>query len=613
VAVLASVCGVPAASAAPAPPLNSAIDAPLFYQLLIGELELRSGEPGNAYQVILDAARRTREEVLFRRAVDIALQARAGDQALAATRDWRNALPESLDAVRTQVQILVALNRLGDTVEPLRRLIALTPEADRPGLIAALPRFLQRAPDRRQAAAVVEEVLQPMRGSGAAGVAAQVAIGRAWLAAGEADRALALAEAAYAEDPKAPGPMLLALELLQTRPQAEHLVLGYLKQPGAEPALRLAYVGALTSAQRLVDAAAQLEIATREQPTLAAPYLTLGAVRLELRQPQEAEVALLRYVELVQAQARAQAPLPGPAAAPASAAAAASAAPAAAAPAAAAPAAAAAAAAASEDDDEDETRTAQNLVRAWLLLARAAEMRNDDAAAEAWLARIDEPQRTLEVQQRRAALLVRQGKVAEARALVREVPEQAPGDARAKLSAEAQVLRDAKLWSQSYEVLADATRRFPDDVELLYEQAMIAEKLDRLGDMERLLRRVIELRPEHPHAHNALGYSLADRNLRLPEARQLIVRALELQPGDPFITDSLGWVEFRLGNREEALRLLRQAYNARPDTEIGAHLGEVLWSLDQRDEARRIWGEAKRRDSANEVLRGTLERLGVDL
>ena len=598
VAVLASVCGVPAASAAPTPPLNSAIDAPLFYQLLIGELELRTGQPGNAYQVILDAARRTREEVLFRRAVDIALQARAGDQALAATRDWRSALPESLDAVRTQVQILVALNRLTDTVEPLRRLIELTPEADRPGLIAALPRFLQRAPDRRQAAAIVEEVLQPMRGSGATGVAAQVAIGRAWLAAGEADRALALAEAAYAEDPKAPGPMVLALELLQTRPQAERIVLGYLKQPGAEPALRLAYVGVLTTAQRLVDAAEQLEIATREQPTLAAPYLTLGAVRLELRQPSEAEAALLRFVELVQSQARVQGP--GSAAAPASAASA--------------PApAGAATTAATAADDEDEARTTQNLVRAWLLLARAAEMRGDDAVAEAWLARIEDPQRTLEVQQRRAALLVRQGKVAEARALVREVPEQAPGDARAKLSAEAQVLRDARLWSESYEVLADASRRFPDDVDLLYEQAMIAEKLDRLGTMEELLRRIIELRPEHPHAHNALGYSLADRNLRLPEARQLIVRALELQPGDPFITDSLGWVEFRLGNREEALRLLRQAYNARPDTEIGAHLGEVLWSLDQREEARRIWGEAQRRDAGNDVLRGTLERLGVDL
>ena len=97
--------------------------------------------------------------------------------------------------------------------------------------------------------------------------------------------------------------------------------------------------------------------------------------------------------------------------------------------------------------------------------------------------------------------------------------------------------------------------------------------------MERLLRRVIELKPDHPHAHNALGYSLADRSLRLPEAKTLIQQGAELAPGDPFITDSLGWVEYRMGNRDEALRWLRQAYAARPDTEIAAHLGEVLWAM----------------------------------
>ena len=141
----------------------------------------------------------------------------------------------------------------------------------------------------------------------------------------------------------------------------------------------------------------------------------------------------------------------------------------------------------------------------------------------------------------------------------------------------------------------------------------MAEKLDRLDDMERLLRRVIEIKPDNAHAHNALGYSLADRRLRLPEARQLVQRALELLPGDPFITDSLGWVEFRMGNGQEAVRLLRQAYAARPDTEIAAHLGEALWSLGQRDEARRVWGEAKGRDAGNDVLRETLARLRVDL
>jgi Flp pilus assembly protein TadD len=124
---------------------------------------------------------------------------------------------------------------------------------------------------------------------------------------------------------------------------------------------------------------------------------------------------------------------------------------------------------------------------------------------------------------------------------------------------------------------------------------------------------VIALKPDDAHAHNALGYSLADRGQRLPEARQLIERALQLAPGDPFITDSLGWVEFRLGNKDAALRLLRQAYASRPDTEIGAHLGEVLWALGQRDEARRIWLESKGRDAANEVLRETLARLRVDL
>jgi len=162
-------------------------------------------------------------------------------------------------------------------------------------------------------------------------------------------------------------------------------------------------------------------------------------------------------------------------------------------------------------------------------------------------------------------------------------------------------------------MLVAANQRFPDDADLLYEQSMTADKLGRVGEMERLLRRVIELEPEHYHAHNALGYALADRNLRLPEAKALIVRALELSPGEPFITDSLGWVEYRLGNNEAALHHLRTAYRARPDPEIGAHLGEVLWVTGRQDQARSIWREARERDAANEVLRETLARLRVTL
>ena len=142
---------------------------------------------------------------------------------------------------------------------------------------------------------------------------------------------------------------------------------------------------------------------------------------------------------------------------------------------------------------------------------------------------------------------------------------------------------------------------------------MMEEKLSHVDEMERLLRRVIALRPDHHHAHNALGFSLADRGPRLPEAKALIEHALELAPGEPFITDSLGWVEYRMGNRVEAIKQLTRAYNSRPDPEIAAHLGEVLWVDGQRDEARRILREGTSRDQGNDVLRETVARLKVDL
>jgi Flp pilus assembly protein TadD len=179
--------------------------------------------------------------------------------------------------------------------------------------------------------------------------------------------------------------------------------------------------------------------------------------------------------------------------------------------------------------------------------------------------------------------------------------------------AEAQMLREAKHWKDAAQVLATASTRFVDDADLLYEQAMVEDKLEHYADMERLLRKVIALKSDHAHAYNALGYSLADRNLRLSEAKQLIQKALDFTPGDPFIIDSLGWVEFRLGNHADAARLLRKAYAARPDIEIAAHLGEVLWSMGQREEARRIWVDARGRDASNQVLRETLARLKVGL
>jgi tetratricopeptide (TPR) repeat protein len=376
--------------------------------------------------------------------------------------------------------------------------------------------------------------------------------------------------------------MLLAIELMPIQPDAEAMVVRYVSQPQADIGVRLSYVTALTRSQRYAEAAQQLDRLTQAEPNLAAPWLTLGALRLDMKQPREAEAALKRYVELVQKQPAA--PSDNSDAADADAA-----------------------------DATGEAGDDRRLTQAWLLLAQIAEQRGDLKAAEAWLAKIDDPKSALDVQSRRASLLARQGQMAQARELIRRMPERNDEEARNKVLAEVQLLREFKRWREAVDVMAAANKRFPDDADLLYEQAMLEDKLDHYAEMERLLQRVIALKPDNPHAHNALGYSLADRSVRLPEAKTLIQRAMTLAPGDPFIVDSMGWVEFRMGNRDEALRWLRQAYSSRPDTEIAAHLGEVLWAAGKRDEARRVWQDARGRDAANEVLKETLARLKVSL
>ncbi len=586
-AVLMAVAGVwPAhAQTTTAAVENSALDAQMMYQLLIGEIELRAGDAGSAYEVMLDAARRAKDEQLFRRATDIALEARAGDQALAAVKAWRTTVPASLEALRFQVQLLVALNRTPESLEPLKALLAQTPEAGRSAAIAALPRFFGRTADQKQAATLLEQALAPYLDGSDTATASRVALGRAWLNAKDPVKALEQAQRAHRRDPAAEAPAMLATELLPGSPAAEAIVLAHLTAQPESHAVRLNYVRMLTGSQRYAEAIDQLETVTRIAPTLTPPWLTLGALQLELRHPVEATAALQKFVQLAQAGAAPEAAKP----------------------------AAVAAADGEDDDDGNVSATNEALTQAWLLLAQAAEQQGDYKAAEGWLAKVDNPQRLLEVQSRRASVLAHQGKVKEAVDLIRQVPERTGDDSRAKALAEAQVLRDVKLWTEAGAVLTAANEKFPDDVELLYEESMIAEKLDHLDEMERLLRRVIALKPDHHHAYNALGYSLAERNLRLPEAKVLIQKALALSPGEPFITDSLGWVEFRLGNRDEALRLLRGAYQSRPDPEIGAHLGEVLWVAGQRDEARRVLREARSRDATNDVLREMLTRLRVDL
>ncbi len=601
----APVAAPMAAASQPLAAQVSALDDRLLYQLLVAEIALSRGDTSTAYDWILDAARRTRDDALFRRAVDIALRARAGERALAATQAWRTASPRSADPLRLQLQILLLQNRVDALAEPLQALLALAAPAERVAIITTLPRLMQRVQNPQQVAALFDRVLRPYVDDPQARLAARVTLARAWIRAKDSDRALELARRARGDEPGSPAAAAVALELIDEEPEAEALVRAYLARADADAAIRLGYARALTIAHRYADATAVLRDAVRLQPADPGPWLSLGALYLETKEPARSEEALRRYLELTADAGPTgdRGATPASPTSPTAAPTAAAAAPSAVSP--------APANAAASPTDARAAATADGRRQAWLMLAEAAEQRQDWAAADAWLARVDDPARALQVAARRASMLARQGRLDAARETIRAATVQGSDGERAKVLAEVSLLYEAKQWQSGHALLDAALERDSYDADFLYQQSMFAEKLGRHDEMETLLRRVIALRPEHAAAYNALGYALADRNQRLPEARELIVRALELSPGDPFITDSLGWVEFRLGNVDAALQALHKAYAARPDAEIAAHLGEVLWSIGRADEARRVWREGRNRDAGNDVLAETLTRLRV--
>jgi len=216
----------------------------------------------------------------------------------------------------------------------------------------------------------------------------------------------------------------------------------------------------------------------------------------------------------------------------------------------------------------------------------------------AWLAKV-----------RVAAMMGKLGKVVEARKYLADLPAVTIEQRVQVRQAEAQLLRDANDNNGAYGVLVLALKEHPDSPDLLYDAAMVAEKLDKIDDAEARLRRVVELKPDDAQALNALGYTLVDRTARTSEGLVLIEKANKLAPDDPFILDSMGWALFRLGRYAEAESYLRRALKERPDAEVAAHLGEVLWAKGEHDRAKEIWQSQLKTTPDNPVLLETVRRL----
>lgn len=206
-------------------------------------------------------------------------------------------------------------------------------------------------------------------------------------------------------------------------------------------------------------------------------------------------------------------------------------------------------------------------------------------------------------------ILVRGGQTSAAHKRLNALRNAFPREAERFYLLEAEVLAKHLQLTDAESLLTQALQQFPNSPVLLYSRAMVNEKLDRLDELEDDLRLILKSDPNNYDALNALGYTLADRTTRYDEAYQLISRALELSPDNPAILDSMGWVQYRLGNHQEALEKLQAAMDAYPDHEIAAHLGEVLWVSGRKDEAQKVWRQGLKLNPDSRIIPAVIEQL----
>ena len=191
-----------------------------------------------------------------------------------------------------------------------------------------------------------------------------------------------------------------------------------------------------------------------------------------------------------------------------------------------------------------------------------------------------------------AVLLAESGRLVQARAHLHGLRADNSQQAIRIYRAEAEILTKRKDLAEAMEVYNGALADYPQDTDLLYSRAMLAEKMDNIEQLERDLRAILAREPNNADALNALGYTLADRTDRYAEAYELVKRAYELKPDDHYVIDSMGWTLYRMGRHQEALMHLRRAMELNGDPEIAAHLGEVLWMTGDKEGAMEIWDTA---------------------
>jgi tetratricopeptide (TPR) repeat protein len=540
----------PARRAAPEVPSNlpqQELTQAMLYEFLLAEIAGQRGNVGVAAQTYTELARRTRDPRVARRATEIAIFARMNSVALDAARVWRETDPKSPRALQVLSSLLVNSGQLEEAEPHLREL--LSSDANNvANSFAQLGRTLASAQNKDAALRVV----QKLAAEHASVPQARYAVAQAAASAGQNELALKEVRQAQALRPDWDAAVLLEAQVLQktSAQEAAASLARYLQKYPNSREVRLSYARILVSEKRFPDARGEFQKLLADFPGNSEVVYAVALLSLQLNDYGLAESNLKRLLDM-------------------------------------------------DYRDKDTIR---------LYLGQVAEEQSKYGEALKWYRDIASGEQFIPAQIRYAQVLSKQGKLPEARDHLHKLAE-AGGPQRVQLVlAEAQMLRDANREKEAFEIVGKALDGQPEQPDLLYDYAMLAERVDRVDVLEASLRKLIKLRPDHAHAYNALGYSLADRNLRLVEAKELIEQALKLAPDDYFIVDSMGWVLYRQGNLKEALTWLRRAHAGRPDAEIAAHLGEVLWIAGERGEAEKVWREAVEKHPKSDTLLKTIKR-----
>ena len=543
---------------------NVDMSSALMYQLMAAEVAVQRGDIASAFAVYMKLARETRDPRLARRAAELALQARAMAQGLEAAQLWFELAPNSSEASQTLAMLYAGSSRFDDAYSLFKA--QLEAAANPAEELSRMQRALARTQDRAGAFTLIERLAQPYSQS----ADVKLVVANAAQAGGMNARAIQEARAAVALAPDSERAVLTAAQYLQAsdRPAALALLQDFVARNPSVTDARLAYARLLIADNKFDLARAQFGALLQSDPKNPDLVYSMALLSMQGKLPADARTYLQRYLELI------------------------------------------AASDGTGDGSRAGTRAAEP---AYLYLAQIAEDEKQFPAALEWLRKIDGGDEFLTARVREAFVLSKMQRLDEARKLLRTVSVQSADEKTQLVLAEAQLLRDAKRFDESYKLLSQALAVAPDSVPLLYDTAMAAERLNQVAVMEKQLRRIIELKPDYAHAYNALGYSLADRNLRLPEALQLIEKARDLAPDDAFILDSLGWVHFRLGDLKLAREHLQRAYDARPDAEVAVHLAEVLWTSGDQDSARKLLREVRAKEPSNPLLKSTVTRLKIGL